>query len=134
MAGRPSSYSEGLAERICHRLSEGESLLAICKGDDMPAESTVRGWVLDDREGFSAKYARSRDMGLDHHNDHILEIADTATDAALARVKIDARKWYLSKLAPKKYGERIEHEHSGEVNLTMAERLTAGMQRARGEA
>lgn len=39
----------------------------------------------------------------------MLDIADTiAEDANSRRVRVDARKWYLSKLAPKRYGDRLE--------------------------
>ena len=36
----------------------------------------------------------------------------------LQRLKIDAKKWELSKLNPKKYGDKIQQEHSGEVKTT----------------
>lgn len=106
--GRPSDYTEVLAARICERLAGGESLRAICEDDDMPAESTVRGWAVDDRGGFYAQYTRARDIGLDNMADHVIDIADTAEDAAKGRLRFDARRWYLSKLAPKRYGERLD--------------------------
>ena len=111
--GRPTIFSQELADAICARLAEGESLLSICRDDGMPAESTVRHWVAEDREGFFAKYAHARDIGLDHQADRIIEIADTEEDPARARVMIDARKWHLSKMAPKRYGEKVTTEISG---------------------
>lgn len=91
----------------------------------MPPEVTVRRWVIDDVEGFSAQYARARDMGLDSMADEIIAIADTPeigtksvskvtgleiTEGDMVehrRLRVDVRKWYLSKLAPKKYGEKV---------------------------
>jgi len=99
---------------ICARLASGESLLQVCRDEGMPPESTVRRWVADDREGFSAKYAHARDIGLDHQADRIIEIADTEEDPAKARVMIDARKWHLSKMAPKRYGEKTTTEITGQ--------------------
>lgn len=113
MRGRPSTYTEEIAAAILDRLEQGESLLSICRTEGMPPENTVRRWVTEDREGFSAKYARSRDIGLDHQADRIIEIADTEEDPARARVMIDARKWHLSKMAPKRYGEKLTTELSG---------------------
>jgi len=106
MAGRPSDYTVELAGRILDRLAEGESLNAICKADDMPAESTVRHWAAEDREGFFAKYTRARDIGLDCRADRVVEEAREARDASLGRLRFDADRWYLSKLAPKRYGDK----------------------------
>jgi len=105
--GRPSAYTPEIGQIICERLAAGESLLSICRGDDMPPESTVRRWVLEDRDGFSASYARARDMQADHYADETIDIADNEEDAAKARVRIDARKWHASKVAPKKYGDKV---------------------------
>jgi hypothetical protein len=117
--GRHSVYTPELAARICARLASGESLRAICADEDMPPESTVREWAVDDREGFAAQYARAREAQADFHADEIIEIADSAEDAQLGRLRVDARKWVASKLAPKRYGERLDVAHSGDVHLAM---------------
>jgi hypothetical protein len=100
-------------------------LRAVCEGDDMPAESTVRAWALDDIQGFAAQYARAREIGIERHAEQILMIADTpligekrktndkgeveiTTGDMIEhrRLQVDARKWLLSKMLPKKYGDR----------------------------
>jgi len=124
--GRPSLYSEELADHICSRLAKGESLLSICSDDKMPCHSAVRAWAVDDYNGFYAKYARARDIGLEHHAELILKLADeirpgqrTVSKATgmevteldqveRSKLQIDARKWYLSKIAPKRYGDKLE--------------------------
>lgn len=101
----------------------------------MPHESTVRSWVVEDRDGFSTHYTRARDIALDVMADELLEIADTpqmgvrtkVSDGKVERIEgdmiehrrlqVDARKWYLSKLAPKKYGDKVDVEHSGGVTV-----------------
>lgn len=135
--GRPSTYTPEIAAKICERLAAGESLRAICRDDGMPPESTVRLWVVDDVNGFAAQYARARDVGLDVMADEVVEIADAqpgttdngATDTGAVahnRLRFDARRWYLSKLAPKKYGERSAMEltgaDGGPVQITETER------------
>ncbi len=126
--GRPTKYTPELADRICERIAGGESLRAICRDETMPADSTVRGWDTDDREGFSAPYARAREAGCEAVADEILEIADDSTNDFMerrrgdgsiemvfdsehvqrSRLRIDTRKWLLSKMLPKKYGDRLE--------------------------
>lgn len=62
--GRPSSYTEALAEEICERLSRGEPLAIICRDEHMPAYRTVYGWI-DAHEDFSANIAHARKDGHD---------------------------------------------------------------------
>ena len=111
--GRPSLYTPETAATICKALAEGQSLRSICKADDMPSEATVREWVVDDREGFSSQYTRARDIGLDCVAEEVFEIADEGSDHQRDRLRFDARRWYLSKLAPKRYGDKITQEHTG---------------------
>ena len=112
---RPTIYTDEIASLICERLMGGDSLRAICAGTNMPAESTVRLWALEDREGFTARYTRARDIGLDSRADEVLAIADgdEDSDPVRDRLRFDARRWYLSKLAPKRYGDKVAHEHTG---------------------
>jgi hypothetical protein len=108
--GRPSSFTEDIADRICARLSIGESLRSICKSDDMPDASTVRKWVIDDVGGFSKQYTRAREMGADELFESLVEIVDeTKEDPTVfqwARLKTDTLKWYLSKVAPRRFSDR----------------------------
>ena len=106
--GRPSLYNDEVAEHICRRLSDGISLNEICKAENMPAESTVRSWALNNTHGFSANYSHAREIQAQKWADQIVEIADTAEDANIARLRVDARKWICSKLLPKIYGDRLE--------------------------
>lgn len=111
--GRPSGYDKELADKICEALSQGASLRKICKADGMPGESTVRQWASNDVEGFYAQYTRARDIGLDCVADEVFEIADDGSDHQRDRLRFDARRWYLSKLAPKRYGDKLTAELTG---------------------
>lgn len=130
-AGRPTDYKPETAALICERLTEGESLRTICKSDDMPAASTVFRWLTLHPE-FSEQYARAREVQGDALFDDILDIADDGRNDWMAvnaeddvgwrangehiqrsRLRVDARKWMASKLAPKKYGDRVTTELTG---------------------
>ena len=131
--GRPSTFAQDIADVICERLMDGESLRTICKSDDMPAASTVFRWLTLHKD-FSEQYARAREIQADLLFDDVLDIADDGTndwmqranadgtlgDAVLngehvqrSKLRVDARKWMAGKLAPKKYGERVVNEHTG---------------------
>jgi len=127
--GRPSKFSQDLAENICEQIANGKSLRAICAGDDMPSATTVFKW-LNENQDFSEQYARARDRQADHYFEEIVEIADSveADSAAVAkaRLQVDARKWTLSKLAPKKYGEKTELDvKSSDGSMTPTVRIDA---------
>jgi hypothetical protein len=127
-AGRPSAYTPELGLLIAQRLAAGEPLKTICWDGGIPAESTVRGWALDDEHPFSALYARARAVGFHTIADEIILISDDASrdwevrrnangepytalnsDAvARSRLMVDSRKWMLSKMLPKLYGDKLE--------------------------
>lgn len=113
-AGRPTLFTEELANKICNDLAEGKSLRTICSDEKMPSRETVRLWLRDERHSeFLGQYARSREEQADHYADEIVEIADTEEDAQRARVRIDARKWVASKLKARSYGDKVLNEHTG---------------------
>lgn len=107
--GRPSVYTEAIAEEILGRMSRGETLTSICREPGMPVISTVSLWAIDDKpKGFSERYARARQMQADAIAEGAVDIADDdpAADAAKTRLKVDTRKWLASKINPAKFGER----------------------------
>lgn len=137
--GRPSEYSQQVADIICERLSEGESLRSICLEETMPNKATVFRW-LGVREEFSDQYARAREEQAEALADEIVEIADEEgtmikrskhggnaednadeeievvfdpTAVARNRLRVEARKWVAAKLKPKKYGEKVTQELTG---------------------
>lgn|SRR5574343_1154267 len=117
------TYKPEIAERICNELMAGKSLHAICQAEDMPAESTVWQWVQEDRDAFAGKYARARAIQAERFADELIQLADKASDSETAqvqRLKIDTRKWVISKILPKKYGDKVEVEQTGEVKHTIS--------------
>jgi hypothetical protein len=89
-------------------MAEGESLRAICRGAGMPSEGTVRGWALRDVDGFAARYRQARDLLVEFWSNEIIDLADqTDLDPRDRQIRIDTRKWLMSKLAPRRYGERL---------------------------
>ncbi len=133
MAPKHRLYTPEIAEEILERLADGESLASICSRDGMPSRGAVNHWVLNDHEGFASRYACAREAGLMTLADDILVISDDGrndtykdedgkerTDQDVvqrSRLRVDSRKWILSKLMPKQYGDRVALEHSGEIAM-----------------
>ncbi|MFT8365828.1 MAG: hypothetical protein ABF623_08185 [Gluconobacter cerinus] len=154
MAPRHRLYTPEIAEEILERLSDGESLASICGREGMPSRGAVNHWVINDHEGFASRYACAREAGLMVMADDILNISDdgqndTYKDAdgnektnqdvvQRSRLRVDSRKWLLSNLLPKQYGDRVAGAPSGEVNLNqiddsnLDDRLKALMAKAGG--
>lgn len=131
MAGRPSGFTQAIADAICERLALGESLRKICDADDMPGQATVFRW-LTVNEPFREQYTQARLTQADALFDEILNIADDGRNDWMAvhgdgavgwkengealqrsRLRIDARKWMAGKLRPKVYGDKVSAELSG---------------------
>jgi transposase len=124
---RPSDYSPKVAERVCVAIAEGYSLRQIAAREGWPDRSTILRWLNKHAE-FRDQYARAREMQAEHFADEILEIADGGSndwierkrqDGSIeivldhehvqrSRLRVDARKWLLSKLMPKQYGDKVE--------------------------
>ena len=104
--GRPTKYSNALADQILERVSQGVSLVKICSDETMPNRATVYKWFKAHPE-FNDNYTRAREEQADFYADQIIEIADTAEDAAIAKLQIDARKWVASKLKGRSYGDKV---------------------------
>ncbi len=127
--GRPLTYTRDVANLICAKMSAGASLRSICAADGMPPASTVRGWVVQDIDGFAERYARARDEQMANMAEELLEIADDGSrdykkDAdgrdvpdydhiQRSKLRVDTRKWLLSKLMPKVYGDKVTTEVTG---------------------
>jgi hypothetical protein len=121
--GRPSLFTQELADSICTRLAEGESLRAILRDDGMPAMSVVFRW-LSQNLSFQEQYTRAREAQADHEFDGLCSMADEPPEKKQdgtvdngwvqhQKLRIDTRKWAISKLAPKKYGDKLTTELTG---------------------
>jgi hypothetical protein len=124
--GRPSSYSQAMADLICNGLAEGRSLRSICSADNMPHAGTVCRWLAAHAE-FREQYARAREAQAETLFDEMLDIADDGrndtyldengnkrTDhdvIARSKLRVETRKWMAGKLKPKVYGDKVDVNH-----------------------
>lgn len=113
-------FNQETADRIAERLTR-ESLRSICAEDGMPDRRTVERWMSDDA-AFAAKCAHARVIQAEHVFDGMesLEqhVLDGIVDAAAARVVLASRQWRLSKMLPKKYGDKLDLNHSGRISTS----------------
>ena len=114
---RKNIPSETLAE-VFHQLAEGKTLIEICAQKGMPSKATIYRMVEESPQ-LRDDYARARSKQADTFAEMIVAESRTCTDAQLGRLRMDALKWAASKIAPKKFGEKVEVEHAGEVDIVV---------------
>ena len=131
--GRPSEYSQDKADAICELLAMGYSLRTVCSEDSMPSAATVFKWMREHDE-FLKQYEKAKQESTDAMAEDLLDIADDGTNdwitktnkdgseyeavnaevIARSRLRVDTRKWLMSKMKPKKYGEKLDVVSDGE--------------------
>jgi hypothetical protein len=134
--GRPPIYTPELGEEICREIASGKSLRTVCEQKKMGMETVFR-WLRPSEPNpeFREHYARAcTDRGHALVED-ALKISDAPVprgkdgrmdNAAVqqARLRVDTRKWFASKLVPKIYGDRVQAEVSGPEGGPVAIELT----------
>jgi hypothetical protein len=130
--GRPSKYTGNLADLICTRIALGNSLRKVCLADDMPDITTIIRWTRENKE-FCQQYDRACVDRGNHLAEEALEIADQTPETEPVRDKdgeiidmrlhsayvswqknrVDARRWFASKMSPKRFGDKVQTEVSG---------------------
>lgn len=137
--GRPSIYTQDLADRICAELALGKSMRTVLKGDGMPSMDTVFRWLREKPE-FSEQYAKAKAESADALVEEMIDIADSGSNDWMenndpnnpgyrvngehiqrSRLRVDTRKWIASKLKPKKYGEKLDMNHGIQPDNPIAE-------------
>lgn len=105
---------------ILSMLENGQSLRAAAKEAGVAA-STVLDWTKADAE-FGEQYARAREAGYKLLAEEIVDISDEGCgDVNRDRLRVDTRKWMLSKMLPKIYGEKTQHEHTGNLSVSITQ-------------
>ena len=128
------TYSPELVASILDRVANGEPLSRVCSGNDAPTRKSFFEWVIKYPE-IKEQYEMAIAMRADLYAEQTVAISDEdiatvirgddgetevvfdSTAVARNRLRVDARKWYASKLAPKKYGDRVEQVHSGAIGI-----------------
>jgi hypothetical protein len=119
---------ESVFSKIILEIVLGRSLKSILRDDDMPSINTFYDWIESDDKKMN-HYARATKIRADFIFEEIIEIADDNSGdrkvnektgeevldsefVQRSRLKVDARKWAVSKMNPKKYGDKLDVDHT----------------------
>ena len=124
---RPTIFTKKLGERICELIEQGKSVREICRGDTMPEAKSIYNWLRDvDKEWFLQHYMRAMSTRAELIAEEIIELSDTSVEdiegddksdgarVQARKLQVDTRKWVLSKMLPKKYGDKLDLTSDGE--------------------
>lgn len=125
--GRPEIWNPKLADQVCEQIALGKSLRTLCKDPDMPGITTIFKW-LRERAEFAEQYARATKERSEAFAEDILEDAENIQTVIVGgedrsdnarvnavKIKIDTKKWLMSKIQPKKYGDKLDLTSDGKV-------------------
>lgn len=131
--GRPTDYTQELASAICAKIAQGLSARSVCSMDGMPALTTFFRW-LREKEDFRQQYAYACEERTEAMAEDILDIADDGSNDLMliqkgsetyevenkevtnrSRLRVDTRKWLMSKMKPKKYGDKLDVTSDGKA-------------------
>lgn len=124
------------AEAILEAMHDGKSLRKAAKAQGI-SHGTFMRWV-DAEPELADQYARARARLLDFQAEELETIGEAAAAArnpvkvAGLRLQSDNRKWLLSKLAPKKYGDKMDLNHGGSIGISIAEQIKQAHEARRG--
>ena len=120
---------ETIFKDITKQISKGKSLREVLRQADMPSSQTFYRWIDEDQEK-SKQYARACSDRADVMFEDMFHIADATEDDVIMsedgklitnhnviqrdRLRVDTRKWALSKMNPKKYGDKVDVTSGGE--------------------
>lgn len=123
---RPSIFTKKLGDKICQEIANGWSIRTVCGAENMPSLSSVFKWIREKPE-FSQQYARATEERTEAHSESLLEMGDDAIEKAQEvdpkasgavvqayKLKADNLKWSMSKMKPKKYGDKLDLTSGGE--------------------
>lgn len=145
MVNRQAYDKHKVMDYICEKIANSSlGLENILKTSEhqLPSRVSIMSWIgqeTDEGRELLNKYTRAKELQADYMAEEMLDIADDATNDYMtvmvgdderrvidhehvqrSRLRIESRKWLMSKLLPKKYGDKMQHS----VGLTNLDNLS----------
>lgn len=134
---KPSVWiTDEVMDTLCAHMAAGYTLKQCCRLDGMPTHAAIIQAARRDPDGIGKKYREAREHLMAYWAEELIDIADDASNDWMerengpavnaeainrSRLRIDARKWLLSKLRPGEYGDKTTVEHTGGIDVRMSD-------------
>jgi hypothetical protein len=124
--GRPTKYSEELADEICIRIATSKDGIHKISNEFGLDAWTVFNWKHE-HEYFSHKYAHAKELQAEFLKQQIIDIADDSSNdeevtefgvkmnrefVERSKLRVQTRQWLMGRLAPKEYGDKKQEEET----------------------
>lgn len=123
MRGRPSTKTPEVIEEICTHIAHGGSLAEWCENEGRPGYRTIMTWLTEDPK-FQQQYARAREDQGDFYAEKVVSTAENCSadffEIQKARLQMDAYKWAAAKRKPKVYGDKLNVESQGAIEVRVS--------------
>lgn len=123
--------TDAVIDSVLGEIAGGKSLVKVCEMPGMPNRTSFLRRVAEDKV-LQARYAAAMEARADKYAEETIDIADDGSNdtyldeegnkrtdydvVARSKLRIAARQWYAAKIAPKKYGEKVDLNHGGQEN------------------
>lgn len=133
--GRPTIYTPELVIEFCAHIANGMSMRKACDQPGMPDIRTILDWRNTKTE-FSRQYEEAVQERAEYLAEEAMDICDNQVEQPLlvdgvpmiingkplmikdavsvshAKLRVETRKWFASKLKPKKFGDKTDTTHN----------------------
>lgn len=111
------NWTQKLEDAFVDGILAGTSISKLCSENKISPASFYRH-RLDSAE-FETTIARAQEGAQEREMDGLIELADTANEdnANAVKLKVWTRMWIAGKRKPKKYGEKLDLNHTGELGI-----------------
>jgi hypothetical protein len=131
---KPERDKEAICQAVLQGMRDGLSAFKACQAAGVP-QSTFNLWVDSDAK-LAESYAHAREDLIERIASEVMELSDSEVPETgdgkrdwqaiqQRKLQVDSRKWLLSKLAPKKYGDRLELAGDKENPLEVKQTIDA---------
>ncbi|WP_126654111.1 terminase small subunit-like protein [Chryseobacterium aureum] len=124
---RPSEYDFELCKKICDEVANGENIISVLKESTYPSWSTFRRWKNENDELRTLYVNSQQDKGiaLENEIDDVMQSLKAGDmEASVGNVLIQTLKWKMAKFYPKMFGDKLDVEANGNLNITWNEEKT----------
>lgn len=127
------------ARIICDKIVQGMTLKQIARDFGASHHTTIHMWISQDA-AFAEQYRLAKQAQADVFAEECIEIADNGSNdwmeregkaqpnyemALRSKLRVETRMKLMRSYAPRRFGNVVAHEHSGEVAVNVSHQLAA---------
>lgn len=109
-----TKFADDQIEEMLERMEKGETLTSIGEDPRMPSIRSMMLWE-DKQDDLGCRITQARARGFTVRAEAAVMRAQAAEDPQLGRLDFDAERWFLGKMHPKKFGDKIDVTSGGEA-------------------